>query len=194
MADDTISEKNKFYQIINFFKKKPKLYISIGVLILLIIVFVTFLQGRDVKKNIEVSNQYNQALVLIKDKKFIESKIFLDKIIDKEHRFYSPMSLYLIIENDLEKDKSNVLLSFDKIINSKKIDKEQQDLIKIKKALFMFENNIQEDKIINILKEIINSDSKWRPRAIELIGDYYTHKGENLKADEYFKLLNSEIR
>ncbi|RPG97942.1 MAG: hypothetical protein CBC66_002485 [Candidatus Pelagibacter sp. TMED106] len=194
MADDTISEKNKFYQIINFFKKKPKLYISIGVLILLIIVFVTFLQGRDVKKNIEVSNQYNQALVLIKDKKFTESKIFLDKIIDKEHRFYSPMSLYLIIENDLEKDKSNVLLSFDKIINSKKIDKEQQDLIKIKKALFMFENNIQEDKIINILKEIINSDSKWRPRAIELIGDYYTHKGENLKADEYFKLLNSEIR
>ena len=98
MADDTISEKNKFYQIINFFKKKPKLYISIGVLILLIIVFVTFLQGRDVKKNIEVSNQYNQALVLIKDKKFTESKIFFDKIIDKEHRFYSPMSLYLIIE------------------------------------------------------------------------------------------------
>ena len=43
--------------------------------------------------------------------------------------------------------------------------------------------------VINILKEIINSDSKWSPRAIELIGDYYTHKGENLKADEYFKLL-----
>ncbi len=190
MTEDTLNENSKLNQIISSFKKRAKLYISIILLILVSLFLMFFIQEKDIRNDVKVSNKYNKALVLLKNKKLDESKIILDEIVKKKHRFYSPMSLYLIIDNDLEKDKSKILISFNKIVNSKKIDQEQQNLIKIKKALFMFENNIQEDEIIKTLKPIINSDSKWRNRAIELIGDYYSHKGENLKADEYYKLLN----
>ena len=190
MTEDTLKNNNKIKQIIHFFKRRPKLFISIISLILFIFVLIIFFQKREIKKDIAVSNQYNRAIVLIKNEKLDESKIILEKIVEASHRFYSPMSLYLIIDNNLEKDKSKILSSFDKIMNSKKINKEDQNLIKIKKALFMFDNNIQEDEVIKTLKTIINSDSKWKNRTIRLIGDYYSHKGENLKANEYYKLID----
>ena len=96
--------------------------------------------------------------------------------------------MYILIENEIEKDDQKILTYFDKIVKNKSIDKNSIDLIKIKKALFLFSTE-DEDLLIKTLNPIINSNSVWRKQAINLIADYFLSKGENIKAEEYYKLL-----
>ncbi len=65
------------------------------------------------------------------------------------------------------------------------------NLIKIKKAMFLFKLGSEED-IIKILNPIVNSDSAWRNMAIKLISDYFISKNQVTKANEYILLLNSK--
>ena len=62
-------------------------------------------------------------------------------------------------------------------------------MIKIKKALYLFSLD-NESLIIDTLNPIINSDSIWKNQSINLLAEYFLSKGEKIKADEYFKLLN----
>ena len=39
---------------------------------------------------------------------FVEILIY-ENIIDKDHKFYSPLALYFIIDNDLEKNSSKII-------------------------------------------------------------------------------------
>ena len=74
-------------------------------------------------------------------------------------------------------------------INS--IDKENINLIKIKKAIFLFSVE-DEELLIKTLNPIINSDSIWRNMAIELISNYFLSKNQKTKAEEYIQLLNNK--
>ena len=66
-----------------------------------------------------------------------------------------------------------------KIIKIKGLEKENKNLIKIKKALFLIEKNANEQKILNELNPIINSNSIWKKESIEIIGDYFFIKAIN---------------
>ena len=102
------------------------------------------------------------------------------------------MSLYFIIDNNLEKDTLITVNFFDKILAINSIDKENLNLIKIKKAIFLF-NTGEEESILRTLNPVINSDSIWREMAIKLISDYFLSKNQIIKANEYIKLLNNKI-
>ena len=78
------------------------------------------------------------------------------------------MSLFLIIDNGLQKNHESVVELFDKVISIKKIEKENVNLIKIKKALFL-SNHYGEEEILKVLNPIINSDSIWRSSAIKIL-------------------------
>ena len=105
--------------------------------------------------------------VLFNKKKIDESKKLLVNIINESHKFYSPLALYFIIDNNLEADRLKILDFFDIILSINSIDKENLNLIKIKKAVFLL-NSGDEDAIIKILNPIVNSDSVWRNMAIKL--------------------------
>ena len=95
-----------------------------------------------------------------------------------------------MIDKGLEGDSKKIILYFDQIIENSSLDKESKNLIKIKKALYLFSLE-NESLIIDTLNPIINSDSVWKNQAINLLADYFLSKGEKLKADEYYKLLNT---
>jgi hypothetical protein len=78
---------------------------------------------------------------------------------------------------------------FDNILKIKKIDDEDKNLIKIKKALLFFDKN-NEKEILNILNPIINSNSVWRQEAIKLIVEFFKYTGELKKSEEYLGLLS----
>ena len=80
--------------------------------------------------------------------------------------------MYLIVDFELEKNHELIAKLFDKVISIKKIDKENINLIKIKKALFL-SNYYGEQEVLKILNPIINSDSIWRSNAIQILIDYY---------------------
>ena len=125
--------------------------------------------------------------------KLNKAKQLLENIISENHKFYSPLALYFIIDNNLENDSAKIINFFDKILLIDSIDKENLNLIKIKKAIFLFGLD-DEKNIITTLNPIINSDSIWRNFAIKLMSDYLISKDQKLKANEYIELLDGKIK
>ena len=181
-------------RVSNFFNDNKKLLIIITASILIVISIFIFYKNFQEKRNIEIAERYIQATSLIsKDGKnkdgILKAKLLLENIINDNHKFYSPLALYFLIDNDIEKDSKKILAHFNKVIENKYIDEESINLIKIKKVLFLFSIE-DEDLIIKTLNPIINSNSAWRIQAINLIADYFSSKGEKIKAEEYYKLLD----
>ena len=189
MNDQISGEKENFFILI--IRKNLKIIIGVVISLLITVIIITLLDYKQKNNNIETSEQFNQARILIVNKDFIEGKKILNKIIEKKNKFYSPLSLYLIIENNLEKDSKKLIELFDEILSNKKIEKENLNLIRFKKAVFL-SNFDNDDVIIKTLEPVIDSDSIWREQAIKLLADYFSNKGKNSKADQYFNLLKSQ--
>ena len=49
-----------------------------------------------------------------------------------------------------------------------------------------------EKEILEILNPIINSKSLWKNEAIKLMSEYFLYKGEDIKSDQFLRLLNKE--
>lgn len=190
--NNEITEKKDFSNFfITFFKKNLKIIIVIFTVILIGFVAFIWLDIRNNNKNILISNQYNEAVILIKKDQKQKAVNILKKIINEKNKFYSPLSLYLIMENQLEEDPKKILELFDKILTIKKNDKANKDLIKIKKALYLTIHG-NEQKILSELNPVINSNSIWREEAIILLINYFNSKGEKEKSNEYNELLTSK--
>ena len=186
------SLKKNFMDRATIFIKKNLKAIFVCLFILLIILFTFFFYDNlQKKKNIKISEQYAQASILIKQKKITESKILLDLIIKKDHQFYSPLALYLMIDNNVENEEKKIIIFFDRILKNKSIDKENLNLIRIKKAIYLI-NIDNEELIVSTLNPIINSSSAWKNMAIDIISQYFISKNQNLKAGEYLQLLKNK--
>jgi predicted negative regulator of RcsB-dependent stress response len=180
-------------KIINFIKMKQKNLIVLLVLLIFTLFGYFFYENLKKKNEIQISAQFTKASIQFKLKEINYAKQLLLDIVNKKHKFYSPLALYFIIDNNLEKDPEKVITFFDKILSINSIDKENLNLIKIKKAIFLFSLG-DEELIINTLNPIINSNSVWRKLAIKLISDYFFFKNQEIKANEYIQLLNKKIK
>ena len=145
------------------------------------------------KNEIKLSEDYTKASVQFKEKNIDITKELLENIINKKHKFYSPLALYFIIDNNLEPEATKVIELFDKILSINSIDDENLNLIKIKKAIFLFDLK-EEELIMQTLNPIINSNSVWRTLAIKLISDYFLSNDQKIKANEFIQLLNNKIK
>ena len=190
-----MQKENKLKYLISAIKERPKLLIAI--IVVLISLFSIFIINdlRVEKKNIKFSESFNQANILISNNKNKDAKKILINIIEGEHKFYSILALNTIIENNLLKNTNEIEIYFNKVISIKQEDKEINHLARLKKGLFLLSVNETEEKLIlNTFNPIINSDSIWRNTAINLMANYYTHLGEDIKSNEYLNLLNSKIK
>ena len=140
----------------------------------------------------KISGDYTQATLLFKEKKIDGAKQLLEEIILKKHKFYSPLALYFIIDNNLETNSLKIINFYDEILSIGSINKENLNLIKIKKTIYLL-NLGKEDLIIKTINPIVNSDSVWRNMAIKLVSDYFLSTGQESKAKEYIQLLNNKI-
>jgi len=181
------------HKISNFIKKNLRNLIILIITLVLILFSYFFYKDLQRKNEIKISEDYTEASLQFKEKKVDEAKLLLENIINKGHRFYSPLALYFIIDNNLETDSLKILNFFDKILSISSINEENLNLIKIKKAIILF-NLGDEDAIIKTLNPVINSDSVWRNVAIKLIANYFLSKNQKKKANEYIQLLNNKIK
>ena len=187
-----ILKQNLQNKILNFIKKNIKELIIIFIFLIILLFTYLFYISSQKKNEIKLSEKYTEATIQFEQKKINTSKLLLENIIDKDHKFYSPLALYFIIDNNIETDPLKIINFFDKILKIKSIDKENLDLIKIKKAIFLFSLG-DEESIIKTINPIINSDSVWRSMAIKLISDYFLSKNQKTKANEYIQLLSNKI-
>ena len=188
-----ILKKNFLDTAVFFIKHNIKKIIVLSIITFVFFLVFLFYKNLNIKNDIKISEQYTQATIYIKQNKIYESKMLLESIINTEHKFYSPLALYLIVENNIEYDKLTIITFFDKIIKNKSIDKENLNLIKIKKAIYLIDLD-KEDMVIETLNPIINSNSVWKKIAINLITEYFLSKGQKNKAKEYSILLKKESK
>ena len=186
-------KKNFPDQVIYFIKKKIKTLIILSVIVLILLFSLIVFKNIKKKQDIKIAEQYAQAVILIKQKNITESKLLLEAVINENHRFYSPLALYFIIDNKIEIDSLKIISFYDKILKNNSIDKENLNLIKIKKSIYLIGID-KEELVITTLNPVVNSDSVWRIIAINLLAEYFFSKGQKFKADEYIKLLNNETR
>ena len=177
-------------KIINFCKKNKKIFVICFFSLILILLSYLFYKDLQKKNETKLSEHYTYAVIQFKEKKN-NAKQLLEDIVNKDHRFYSPLALYFIIDNNLETDNLKIINFFNKILSISSIDDENLNLIKIKKAIFLF-NLKDEEQILKTLNPIINSDSVWKNTAIQLISDYYLSTEQKTKANEYIQLLNNK--
>jgi predicted negative regulator of RcsB-dependent stress response len=177
-------------KIINFCKKNTKIFVICFFSLILILLSYLFYKDLQKKNETKLSEHYTYAVIQFKEKKN-NAKQLLEDIVNKDHRFYSPLALYFIIDNNLETDNLKIINFFNKILSISSIDDENLNLIKIKKAIFLF-NLKDEEQILKTLNPIINSDSVWKNTAIQLISDYYLSTEQKIKANEYIQLLNNK--
>ena len=157
--------KNKYQErLMNFFKENLKLVIVSLISSLLILLGYVFYKQSIEKKNNIISEKFNQATILLIKNKKNESKVLLENIINEKHKLYSPLALYQIIDSEIENDDNKILGYFDQILGINSISKDDLNLIRIKKTLFMFEN-FDENQILDTLNPIINSNSVWKKKC-----------------------------
>ena len=190
MSDKTI-KKNFLEKYSNFAKKNLKILIILVIVVFILLCSFLFYKNIKDRNNIKVAEDFTQASILVKQKKIKKSKLLLENIINKNHQFYSPLALYLLIDNNIETESTKIIIFFDKILKNNSMDEENLNLIKIKKAVYLI-NLDEENLIIETLNPIINSRSVWRKIAINLISDYFLSKNQKSKADEYMRLLSTE--
>ena len=192
MSKETLSN-NIQNKTLSFLKKNLKNLIILAFFLILLLFSYFFYSELRKKEEVKISGNYVEASFQFEQKKLGESKELLEKIIVKKHKFYSPLALYFIIDNNLETDTSKIINFFDEILSINTIDKENLNLIKIKKAIFLI-NLDDEELIIKTLNPIINSDSVWKKMAIELISEYFISKNQKSKAKEYIQLLSNRTK
>ena len=77
---------------------------------------------------------------------------------------------------------------FNIIINEVSLKKEIKNLIIYKKALFNADT-ANENELLNILSEVINSESIWKSHALYLLAEYFYSKNEKEKSKEFFNQI-----
>lgn len=187
MNEETLEKKS----FIDILKSKKKFFSILIVFLTFVLLFFVWIEFSKKNKKTKNSENFIQAKVLFSEGKEQESLKLLKTIIDKKDDVYSPLSLFLIIDQNLEKNEKNILNYFDTILSIGSLKNEDLNLIKLKKAIFISENS-EEQSIINLLNPIINSESVWKMESLKFLGDYFFSLNQPKKAGEYYSLFLKE--
>ena len=100
------------------------------------------------------------------------------------------MSLFLIIDNNLEKNKEVIIQYFDELLSINALEDEDINLLRLKKAIYI-SNSSKEQNMLDLLNPIINSNSVWKFQSLKFLGDYYFSLKQFKKAEQYYLMLLS---
>ena len=170
---------------------KKKLLLLAGVIFLSLIYF-WWADNTKKKDRYKNSEDFISAKIFLSKNEKEKSLEILKNIISTNDEVYSPLSLFVIIDRNLEENRENVLKYFDQIISINSLEKEDLNLLKLKKAIYI-SDSADETDLLKMLNPILNSESVWKYKSLKLLGDYYFNKKEYIKAKQYYsKILTLE--
>ena len=183
-----INSKTRNEKIKDFFiKNRKKILAGFSIIILLIFSYFIF-QEINKKKIINISNEYNNAVINFTSGNKVSVENELVNIVNKKDETYSPLALYFLVDNNIIKENNKINELFDILINETSLEKEIKNLIIYKKALFNSEFE-SENNLIKILNPIINSESIWKSHGLYLMAEYFYSKNEKQKSKEFFEQI-----
>tara|TARA_B100000963_G_scaffold357722_1_gene380611 strand:- start:1228 stop:1869 length:642 start_codon:yes stop_codon:yes gene_type:complete len=182
-----VNQNTKLFLAKNYIKKNKKKIFAILIVLIFSLMAYFVIGELDNNKRLKYAEVYN-SVTLNSDRYSDQEKIDKMKyVIDGKVDTYSTLALYYLIDNELIKDHNKINDLFDIII---KINKEVEikNLIIYKKALY-FSDKFPENKLLEILNPIINSESIWKQHALFLMGDLYFNNKQFNKSKEFFQKI-----
>tara|TARA_B100000959_G_scaffold144932_1_gene152201 strand:- start:250 stop:750 length:501 start_codon:yes stop_codon:yes gene_type:complete len=150
----------------NFLKKNKNIFLIILTLIIFIFIGFNYFNYYQNSKNEKISEKFVQAGIYLSLNKKEKSKKIYKEIVSSKNKFYSLLALNSIIDNDLEQNSEEVLELFN-IVENTKAEKEQKNLVKLKKALYLIKIS-KDNEGEELLGEIISDNSIWKGIASEI--------------------------
>jgi predicted negative regulator of RcsB-dependent stress response len=191
MSEETLKTENKLKIIQIIFKKNIKYIFILTFVIILAAIASIYVKNNKEKNQVLVSEKFINAKILLEKKQNGKAKKILEELVDNKNSFYSPLSLSLIISNELEKSEENIINLFDKVLSINSLEKLELDLVLYKKTIFLAKIG-KDQKLLDTANRLINNESSLRNETINLLGEYFLNKGEKLKSEEYFNLLKNK--
>ena len=194
-----INSNTRNERVRNFFVKNKSKIILILLAIIIVLIAAYSFDKYKTNQKIEISNKFNSTTLMHSDKNKESTIKNLVEIINKKDPTYSPLSLYFILDKKLISDRVKINEYFDLLIENTQLDKEINNLVIYKKALFNADQ-AQESDLLNILNPLINSESVWRSHALYLMAEFFYSKDQKQKSKEFFNQIislensNSDIK
>jgi len=159
-------EINSPEKVENFIKKNKNILLIILTLIIFFFIGISYFNYNQKSKNEKISEKFVQAGIYLSLNQQEESKKIYKEIILSKNKFYSLLALNHIIDNDLVQNSEEILKLF-YIVESTKIEKEQKNLVKLKKALYLIQIS-RDNEGKKLLNEIISENSIWKETASDI--------------------------
>lgn len=175
-----------------FITSNKKLLISLCAVFIFAGATFLWIDYSNKNKRIKISENFVEAKILLTEDNRPKSLEILKDIIRQHDKVYSPLSLFLILDEDLEENKEIILEYFDLVLSISSLKNEDLNLLRLKKAIFI-SNTSKEQDMLDLLNPIINSNSVWRLQSLKFLADYYFSLKQFKKAEQYYlSLLDSD--
>jgi len=183
-----IDSKTRNEKIKNFFINNKKKLVTCTSILLISIIGYFFLEEIKIRNKIKLAEKFNLVIINFQTQEKQKTINELTNVVKENEATYSPLALYFLIDNNLIKNKNEINILFDELIDETKLDEEIKNLIIYKKALFNSEF-ASENELLQMLNPIINSESIWKAHALYLIAEYFYSKNEKKKSKEFFSQI-----
>jgi len=186
IKDDLFRDK-----VIKFFSQYKKYLITLLILLITIPSFYHAFKAYERNKSEKILEDYSKAIMMLGNENLDEADKIFTKLLNEKNEAILISSLNKIIEINLKKKnpKKNIIL-IDDILNSKKLSALNTDLLKIKKALLIFDK-ADEKTMLSLLNKN-EKQSKFYSLSMQILVDFYISKNELSKANEIQKLVNEK--
>ena len=132
----TIETKTTNEKIVSFFLKNKKKIISILLLLTLIIGSFYSYQIYENRKKEQLAKKYNNSVIEFENGNKSKIILLMKEIVREKNNTYSPLALYFLIDNNLIKNKDEINILFNVLIEETNLKKEIRNLIIYKKGLY----------------------------------------------------------
>ena len=186
IKDDLFRDK-----VNNFFSQYKKNLITLLILLITIPSFYHAYKAYERNQSKKIIENYSQAMMLLKNENLDESSTIFTKLLEETDEFIIVSSLNQLVEINIKKKEpeKNIIL-IDSILNSKKLSKLNVELLKIKKALLIFDK-ADEKTMLDLLNKN-DKQNKFYSISMQILNDFYISRNEVSKANEIQKLANEK--
>jgi len=186
IKDDLFRDK-----VIKFFSQYKKYLITLLILLITIPSFYHAFKAYERNKSEKILEDYSKAIMMLSNENLDEADKIFTKLLNEKNEAIMISSLNKIIEINLKKKnpKKNIII-IDDILNSKKLSALNTELLKIKKALLIFDK-ADEKTMLGLLNKN-EKQSKFYSLSMQILVDFYISKNELSKANEIQKLVNEK--
>ena len=186
IKDDLFRDK-----VNNFFSRYKKYLITLLILLITIPSFYHAYKAYERNQSEKIIENYSKAMMLFKNENLDESSTIFAKLLEETDEFIIVSSLNQLVEINIKKKEpeKNIIL-IDSILNSKKLSKLNVELLKIKKALLIFDK-ADEKTMLDLLNKN-DKQNKFYSISMQILNDFYISRNEVSKANEIQKLANEK--